>query len=556
MPTVRRLLVVVGLLLAVLAAAQSPAAAHARLVSSSPVEGAVTAAAPAQVVLRFDEKVDAALSSLELAAPGESIRALDVRTGRASMSLHAALPAGAAGLQVVLWRAVTTDDGHAEQGRLTFTIAVGPAAAVAGPQQPAAASVDVPSGAVSGAVYGTARWLALLGFCVLVGTAFFMAVCVGNRAPSRGRGLARRTGWGLLAASTTIALATYGAAVSGRPLRDALDGAVLDAGFTSRVGVALGLRLLLVLIAVEVAVVGRRTGPLLVSTWAVFTAATWSMTGHSRRGGAALFMVPLDVMHLVAAAVWLGGLVALLASGRGLESAAVRRFSTVALFCVAVLVTTGVVQAWCRVGSTAALTDNGYGQLLLLKLGLVVATLAAATAVRHRLRRDGVDLASRLRRGVLIEAALGVTVLGVTSALVVTQPARDEHAQILAAREASSIQPLARVEPVTATAPFDTRRPGGRGQLAIEVLPQVGKTTVHLAVLTTDQQPLDARVVVALRRTGSSGSGLPVRMQRLGLGHFVSSGAVVTTAGDWELGVGVLLPDGGQAVTTAAFTVR
>jgi copper transport protein len=262
------------------------------------------------------------------------------------------------------------------------------------------------------------------------------------------------------------------------------------------------------------------------------------------------------MVHLVAAAVWLGGLVALLASGRGLGSAAVRRFSTVALTCVAVLVSTGVVQAWRRVGSTAALTDNGYGRLLLLKLGLVIATLAAAAAVRHRLRRSRAALSLPLHRGLLIEAALGVTVLGVTSALVVTQPARDEHAHVVAAREASSIRPVAPVEPVNATAPFNTGAPGGRGQLAIEILPQVGETTVHLAVLTSGQQPLDARVVVALRRSGSTGTGLPVRMQRIGVGHYVSTGAVLPSAGDWELGVGVLLPDGGRAATTAAFTVR
>ena len=551
--TVRRLLAVVGLLLAALVAGQSPASAHARLVSSSPADGAVTATAPADVVLTFDEEVDPALSSVELAAPGQPPRALDV-VGRSTV-LRVALPAGAVGQQVVLWRAVATDDGHPEEGRLSFTI-TGGAASAAIVRRPTAAAGRVPSGAVSSAIYGMARWLAMLGFCVLVGTAFFSAVCVRGPAPSVGRTRSLRAGLALLSASTLVAVLTYGAAVSGRPLRDVLDRAVLGAGVTSRVGVALGLRLLLVLIAAEVAVVGRRPGAIAVVAWAGVTAATWSMTGHSRSGGDAWLMVPLDVVHLLAAAVWLGGLVALLASGRELGAAAVRRFSSVALTSVGVLVTTGVVQAWRRVGSSAALTDNGYGQLLLVKVGFVVATVTAAGVVRHRLGSGTSDLARPLRRGVLVEAALGVLVLGVTSALVVTQPGREEHAQVVAAREVSTIRPVAPVQPVTATAAFDAGTPGGQGQLAIEVVPQVGPTTVHLAVLTADQQPLDAQVVVALRRTGSTGSGVRVRMHRVGVGHFVSAGAVLPSAGAWQLGVGVLLADGGRAATTASFTVR
>ena len=545
----RRLLVVVGLLAVAFTVAQSPASAHARLVSSTPAEGTLLAAPPEQVVLTFDEEVDAALSSVELAAPGRPPRQLDLGVGQAPDELRAALPDGLVGRQVVVWRAVATDDGHAQEGRLSFTVSGAPAAAAAAVVAPA----RPPSGRAAGAVYGTARWLALLGFCVVVGTAFFGAVCTGDEPVPTGRRRALLGGWVLLLGASLVALLMYGGAVSGRPLGQVLDGDVLRAGATSPVGVTLAIRLLLVAIAAPVAIAGRRVGAVAVGAWAAAAAATWSLIGHSRSGGAPLLMVPVDAAHLCCAAVWLGGLVALLASGRALAATAVRRFSTVAMTCVAVLVATGVVQAWRRVGTSAALADTGYGRLLVGKLALVAATLAAAGLVRRRLRatrRPGI------RRGVLVEAALGTAVLAVTSVLVVTEPAREEHAQVVAARAAAAIRPVRPADPVTATAPFDTGRPGGQGRLAIEVVPQVGPTSVHLAVLTADGRPADARVVVALRPVGSTGSGLAITMQRLDVGHFVSRGAIVPAPGSWEIGVGVLLPDGGRASTRAAFTVR
>lgn len=94
-----------------------------------------------------------------------------------------------------------------------------------------------------------------------------------------------------------------------------------------------------------------------------------------------------SVLHLLAMAVWLGGLTALLLAlyrvppDESLRPAAVARFSRLALASVAVLAATGVYQSWRGLGSWEAFATS-YGRLLVLKIGAVVLMLVAASHSR------------------------------------------------------------------------------------------------------------------------------------------------------------------------------
>lgn len=66
-----------------------------------------------------------------------------------------------------------------------------------------------------------------------------------------------------------------------------------------------------------------------------------------------------------------------------MERTAVRRFSRLAFCSVLVLVATGIYQSWRQVGTWRALTDTTYGQLLLLKTGLVVLLVGIAWTSRR-----------------------------------------------------------------------------------------------------------------------------------------------------------------------------
>ncbi|MGX1755668.1 copper resistance protein CopC [Streptomyces lydicus] len=115
-------------------------------------------------------------------------------------------------------------------------------------------------------------------------------------------------------------------------------------------------------------------------------AATWALAEHASTGLQTAVAMPVDVLHLLAVAAWLGGLAALVVSlywGPPVERRAVRRFSRIAFGSVLVLVATGVYQSWRQVGSWRALTDTTYGWLLLLKVGLVVVLVGIAGVSRR-----------------------------------------------------------------------------------------------------------------------------------------------------------------------------
>jgi copper resistance protein D len=90
-----------------------------------------------------------------------------------------------------------------------------------------------------------------------------------------------------------------------------------------------------------------------------------------------------------------------------------RRFSAFGVLIVGVLLLTGLSNTWFLVGSLPRLLGTRYGQLLLLKIVLVIAMVAVAAVNRlvlmPRLRdaAGAVGVLTRLRRNGLIEIALG-----------------------------------------------------------------------------------------------------------------------------------------------------
>ena len=155
--------------------------------------------------------------------------------------------------------------------------------------------------------------------------------------------------------------------------------------------------------------------------------------------------IAFDGLHVIAAGVWVGGLLPLAlllrtaatengADARPYAVLAARRFSRVALGVILLLAVTGALLAITHVGSVAGLVGTSYGRLLLVKLGLLVGILAFAAVNRSvllaRLAGDGPTVGRptmrRLSGFVAAEAALALTILAVVSALSVTPPARHE----------------------------------------------------------------------------------------------------------------------------------
>jgi cytochrome c oxidase assembly factor CtaG/putative copper export protein len=144
------------------------------------------------------------------------------------------------------------------------------------------------------------------------------------------------------------------------------------------------------------------------------------LTGHSSAGGAHDLATNSLLIHLVAAALWAGGLLALLAHAlRGGEHAdlAARRFSAVALWCFVAMAASGVVNTLVRI-RLPDLVRTEYGWLV---IGKAVA-LCLLGVIGWRQRRSGVAAlrADPAARGPLIRLALAESALfGVTFGIAV-----------------------------------------------------------------------------------------------------------------------------------------
>ncbi len=153
-----------------------------------------------------------------------------------------------------------------------------------------------------------------------------------------------------------------------------------------------------------------------------------------------------DVLHLVAAAAWVGGLLPLvlvlgtIEGGAGSLAAArsvTLRFSALGVVAVGTLLVTGTINTWYLAGSITALTETDYGRLLLTKIALFLGMVAIAAVNRLRLTprlvAGGNDRTTprawrELRRNALIEIVAGAAILAIVAALGVTPPGLDEQA--------------------------------------------------------------------------------------------------------------------------------
>ena len=163
----------------------------------------------------------------------------------------------------------------------------------------------------------------------------------------------------------------------------------------------------------------------------------WMGHGAASEGPFAEVHLASDMLHALAAAVWIGALVCFLllllveAEGPGQLRAlhiSLRRFAGIGSAAVAALILTGLVNGWALVGpdEVYGLWSSPYGRLLIAKLMLFVAMLALAAFNRFRftpaLERAPGRTIGALRRSVATEAAAGLAILGLAAWLGTLAP--------------------------------------------------------------------------------------------------------------------------------------
>ena len=181
--------------------------------------------------------------------------------------------------------------------------------------------------------------------------------------------------------------------------------------------------------AAVLAVLLPGAGPWVTLYGVLAVAVSYAQVGHSL-GDPRAALAALLVLHLLAAAFWVGALAPLrrAAAGHG-DAALLHRFGTVALGVVGGLALAGAGLAWLLSGSVPALLGTAYGWALLAKVGTVTALLGLAAWNKLRLvpalAAGEPGASAALRRSIAFEAAAVALILVLTAALttVATPPA-------------------------------------------------------------------------------------------------------------------------------------
>ena len=228
---------------------------------------------------------------------------------------------------------------------------------------------------------------------------------------------------------------SLGEAVMSGALRDVVN--LTQFGMVSEIRLALAI-VLAICLAFERSALWRRLA--LGAALCLMASIAW--TGHAASTPHRLGYLHLaaDVLHLTAAAAWVGGLVALALLlgimrrghapvGPSLELDVARRFSSLGMVSVATLVMSGIVNAWILVGSFRGLVVTDYGWILLVKIAVFAIMVAFAAVNRFWLTPQlgeataEPDALGRLARNTRIEIMLGLTVFAIVGVLGTLHPA-------------------------------------------------------------------------------------------------------------------------------------
>jgi len=292
-------------------------------------------------------------------------------------------------------------------------------------------------------------------------------------------------------------------------------------------------------------------------------ALTWSGHAAGGLGGEAIIHPAADVLHLIAAAAWVGALLPLIvlfaAAGAddtslAMARTATARFSILGIVSVGTLLVTGIVNTYYLAGSVPALLHTDYGRLLLIKIALFLAMLAIAAVNRFQLTPQLAQQASiaasrnalrQLRRNASIEVLAGAIVIVIVAALGTMAPAihaAHQHPTYGAVPADAAFVHIHLVE----------------GMADVTIMPgRTGRARAIIRLWNEDFGPLEARQV-SLTLTAPAATGNPTpRAARQGRdGAWQVDGIELSEPGNWTVSVDVVLDQTKRLTLTAPIVIE
>ncbi|MFC4297238.1 copper resistance CopC/CopD family protein [Castellaniella hirudinis] len=392
------------------------ALAHASLIASLPATGTVLPQAPAAMRLTFNEPVSPLL--IRFIQPDGSTKDI-TQTEVLPTGLEMALPTlDQQGTYALSWHVVSAD-GHPVGGTVTFSIGVeGTRRVQESSRHPARVFLI---------------WLSRLGGYIGLFAGIGMALC---HAFCAARTDKRRLAFGFLALGAVATLLNVG--LLGLDALDEPASALFSPGpwrtaFSTSFGLAATLALAALgaaaLAWLQAAPIPRR---LVVAAALLLLGTSLAASGHASSAPPAWLARPAVWLHVLAITLWIGSLLPLAHSLQDMwQTNLLKRFSKLIPAVLLILFASGGALVYLQFDKPSSLWQTGYGQILALKLALLIVLLVLGTYNRLRLTDAvlGGQLPARrvMRRVIYAECAVALLILATVALWRFTPPPRALH---------------------------------------------------------------------------------------------------------------------------------
>ena len=569
----RRLLLASVALAALVAAltAWQDAGAHALLARGDPPINAALRESPARVTLFMTERLERSYSSVEVldsAGRRRDIGATEFSDDVPTQMSVAVLQLEP-GVYTVAWRTLSEVDGHTWTGSYVFSVLHPDGSAPAG----AGVAVDLDRPGPPVELDAAVKAIGLGALVLFVGAVFISILLRPSPLP---------TLLPLMAATVIVGIAATGYETIAAALRLGDLGFLGDILFDTRNGLWLQQRwYALILVALTLAFhmslsppaprgeacpaldagMSRRDRggsyllPILALLAIVWLASTSAVSHSAAIGAGWIWGTLFDALHLAFAALWIGGLTALLVVLRKTDAdriESVRRFSIAAAISVPILAAAGLLSALIQIPNLSGIVDTDWGVAFLVKLAILLALFTAAAAnaflLRHpislservfllryplslweraRVRAPSAltppspsddQLARRFRRLMRVEAALGVAVIAASAAL--TQlPSPASATPAVEQKDNTVVERVARADIAA----------------SLEISPNlVGFNTWTARIAADADNPVQA-LLLRFRYEDASVGPVTIAAEPLGDGRFRLEGAYFGLPGLWTV---------------------
>lgn len=555
------MLVALSIVLALLTGfAPGETSAHATFDRSDPQPNSVLAQSPTEIRIWFTEPLEFDESSVRLFDQGgNEVPNIESQQGEGDKSLVVPLAEPLdVGTYSVVWKNLSTADGHPMQGYFTFT--VGTQANVA----PVTVPVVIDQGGAPLWLQGVARWLVLLALAVAIAVwpvwlLVLWPAVRGDAELTRELSVrAQKLGTGAVIAALIANLLMLGVQASfmenGSLISRMID-TVTDTRFgrlwLARIGLLLLMGMALRFVPWRDPL-GKRAATAAGLIVAALLPLPVSLNAHASalENGRAT-AIAFDYAHLLTASLWFGGLVLLAGvllralraqiDRRVVLAQVLPRFSAMALVCWGLLAITGLYAWWLHVGSWDALRHTSYGQSLLVKLVLVGIVFLIAGAnlliITRKLAqtdpRQNPRWFSRLGYAVIAELLLTTLILVAVGRMTSQQPGRD----VIAAEQTGQ------------TIHFDLN---GR-DATLQLTPGAAGPNHFLVTVPGDPTPNGTQTLLRLTYSGANIGTKEMTLGRTTPYTFETHASELGITGDWK--VQLIVRDIGEFEWTDTQTV-